>query len=71
GGRPWDEEAKEVLGKLKPIIYVDKWSMAQLVIHSNKDYRLPDTNGIGAFHVLQQRSVATRLVIFPGENHWV
>ncbi|KAI0252345.1 hypothetical protein BJV78DRAFT_1124813, partial [Lactifluus subvellereus] len=76
GGRPWDEEAKEVLGKFNPINYVDKWSTAQLVIHGSKDYRLPETDGIGAFHALQQcaylrRGVATRLVIFPDENHWV
>jgi len=71
GGRPWDEEAKEVLAKFNPIHYVDKWSTPQLVIHGSKDYRLPETDGIGAFHALQQRGVATRLVIFPDENHWV
>lgn len=25
-----------------------------LIVHGSKDYRLPDTEGIGAFHVLQQ-----------------
>ncbi|KAH9980333.1 alpha/beta-hydrolase [Lactifluus volemus] len=71
GGRPWDKEAKEVLEKFNPINYVDKWSTPQLVIHGSKDYRLPETDGIGAFHALKQRGVATRLVIFPDENHWV
>jgi len=71
GGRPWDEEAKLVLEKYNPINYVHKWSTPQLVIHGSKDYRLPETEGIGAFHALKQQGVPTRLVIFPDENHWV
>lgn len=34
--------------------YVHKWSTPQLIIHGSKDYRLPETEGIGAFHALQQ-----------------
>ena len=26
---------------------------------------------VGAFHVLQQKGISSRLVIFPDENHWV
>ncbi len=37
-----------------PINFVDKWSTPMLVIHGSKDYRLPETDGIGAFHALQQ-----------------
>ncbi|KAI0304472.1 alpha/beta-hydrolase [Multifurca ochricompacta] len=71
GGRPWEREAKEILEKYNPINYVHKWSTPQLVIHGSKDYRLPETDGIGAFHALKQQGVPTRLVIFPDENHWV
>ncbi|KAH9969542.1 alpha/beta-hydrolase [Russula dissimulans] len=71
GGRPWDEEAKLVLDKFNPINYVHEWSTPQLIIHGSKDYRLPETDGIGAFHALKQLGVPTRLVIFPDENHWV
>lgn len=71
GGRPWDSEAKAVLEKFNPVEFVDKWSTPQLVVHSSKDYRLPETDGIGAFHALQQLNVPSRLVIFPDENHWV
>ena len=54
GGRPWDKETKELLEKYNPINYVHKWSTPQLVIHGSKDYRLPETDGIGAFHALKQ-----------------
>ncbi|TBU45806.1 prolyl oligopeptidase family-domain-containing protein [Dichomitus squalens] len=71
GGRPWEPRAQEVIKKFDPINFVDKWETPMLVIHGSKDYRLPETDGIGAFHALQQRGVPSRLVIFPDENHWV
>ncbi|CAK5269924.1 unnamed protein product [Mycena citricolor] len=70
-GRPWDPEAKELLDKMSPHRFVDKWSTPQLLIHGSKDYRLAETESIGAFHALQQLGVPTRLVIFTTENHWV
>ncbi|KAL1744514.1 Alpha/Beta hydrolase protein [Schizophyllum fasciatum] len=71
GGRPWDEHTKKLLDKYSPHLFVHKWSTPQLIVHGSKDYRLPETDGIGAFHALQQRNVPSRLVIFPDENHWV
>ncbi|KAI0822032.1 alpha/beta-hydrolase [Trametes gibbosa] len=71
GGRPWEPRAREVIQKNDPINFVDKWSTPMLVIHGSKDYRLPETDGIGAFHALQQLGIPSRLVIFPDENHWV
>ncbi|KAF7980487.1 hypothetical protein HWV62_37978 [Athelia sp. TMB] len=71
GGRPYDEKAKAIIDKFSPSNYVSRWSTPQLIVHGSKDYRLAETEGIGAFHALQQRGVPTRLVIFPDENHWV
>ncbi|GBE85069.1 Dipeptidyl-peptidase 5 [Sparassis crispa] len=70
-GRPWEPEAKATIAKYDPANFVHRWSTPQLVIHGSKDYRLPETDGISAFHALQQLSVPSRLVIFPDENHWV
>ncbi|KAF9013539.1 alpha/beta-hydrolase [Cyathus striatus] len=55
----------------EPANYVHKWSTPQLLVHGSKDYRLPETESIGAFHALQQLGVPSRLVVFPDENHWV
>jgi len=71
GGRPWDAKAKRLSEKMSPSNFVHKWSTPQLLIHGSKDYRLPETESIGAFHALQQLGVPSRLVIFPDENHWV
>ncbi|KAF8903097.1 Alpha/Beta hydrolase protein [Gymnopilus junonius] len=71
GGRPWDAKSKKLSEKYSPANFVHKWSTPQLLIHGSKDYRLPETESIGAFHALQQLGVPSRLVVFPDENHWV
>ncbi|KXN88269.1 Dipeptidyl-peptidase 5 [Leucoagaricus sp. SymC.cos] len=71
GGRPWDRKSKKLSNEYSPSNFVHKWSTPQLLIHGSKDYRLPETDGIGAFHALQELGVPSRLVIFPDENHWV
>jgi dipeptidyl aminopeptidase/acylaminoacyl peptidase len=54
GGRPWDPAAFEASRKYSPAYTVAKWSTPQLTIHSSKDYRLPEGDGIAVFHALQQ-----------------
>lgn len=71
GGRPWEPKSKKLSELYSPTNYVNKWSTPQLLIHGSKDYRLPETESIGAYHALKQLGVSSRLVIFPDENHWV
>ncbi|EFQ34722.1 prolyl oligopeptidase [Colletotrichum graminicola] len=42
-----------------------------LVIHSEKDYRCPITEGIAAYNTLQSQGVKSRFLIFSDECHWV
>jgi dipeptidyl aminopeptidase/acylaminoacyl peptidase len=69
GGTPWDSPEK-----------IDRWSPSRqakglrtptLVIHGDKDYRVPVTQGLELYGVLQAKGVPSRLVVFPEENHWV
>ncbi|EIM85929.1 alpha/beta-hydrolase [Stereum hirsutum FP-91666 SS1] len=71
GGVPHEPRARAIIEKYNPRNFVNHWSTPQLIIHGSKDFRLPDTEGIGAFHALKQRNVPARLVVFPDENHWV
>ncbi|KAG2757920.1 alpha beta-hydrolase [Suillus brevipes Sb2] len=71
GGRPWDPAALEASQKYNPAYTVAKWSTPQLTIHTSKDYRIPESDGIAAFHALQQLGVPSRLLIFTDENHLV
>ena len=42
-----------------------------LVIHGQRDLRVPVNHGIELFQTLLVKGVPTRLVYFPDENHWV
>ncbi|KAF2863361.1 alpha/beta-hydrolase [Piedraia hortae CBS 480.64] len=54
-----------------PYDFIDNWSTPQLVIHSELDYRVPITEGLAAFNVLQTRGVESEFLTFSDENHWV
>jgi dipeptidyl aminopeptidase/acylaminoacyl peptidase len=57
--------------KHNPATQVTEWQTPMLVIHGEKDYRVPPEQGIAAFTALQRRGIPSQLLIFPDENHWV
>ncbi|KAK4647771.1 uncharacterized protein QC761_104280 [Podospora bellae-mahoneyi] len=64
-------ENKEGYQKWDPANHLNEWATPELIIHSELDYRLPVTEGLAAFNVLQAKKVPSRLLVFPDENHWV
>jgi dipeptidyl aminopeptidase/acylaminoacyl peptidase len=54
-----------------PLDFVSKWRTPMLVVHGEQDFRIPYSQGIGAFTALQRRGIESRLLVFPNENHWV
>jgi dipeptidyl aminopeptidase/acylaminoacyl peptidase len=70
GGKAYYEDPA-VFEKWNPVNHVTAWKTPQLVITSEKDFRIPDTQGIAAFTALQRRDIPSRLLIYPDENHWV
>lgn len=59
--RRWDPSAPE---------RILQWDTPMLVIHSDHDYRLPVSEGVALFNVLQERGIPSRFLNFPDENHW-
>lgn len=57
--------------KHNPLLHVANWKTPNLIIIGDKDYRVPYTQGLGAFTALQRRNVPSRLLRFPDENHWI
>ncbi|MDX2412471.1 MAG: S9 family peptidase [Woeseiaceae bacterium] len=57
--------------KYNPVNHVAEWQTPMFVIHGQLDYRVPVTQGIGAFTALQRRGIASKFLYFPDENHWV
>jgi dipeptidyl aminopeptidase/acylaminoacyl peptidase len=60
---------REAYEKWDPARFVDEWATPQLIVHSELDYRLPITEGLAAFNVLQAKKVPSKLLMFPDENH--
>lgn len=54
-----------------PIRYVDNWATPHFVVHSDNDYRLPVSEGILLFNLLQVKGVPSRFLNFPDETHYV
>lgn len=42
-----------------------------LVIHGQRDLRVPVNHGMELFNTLQVRGVPSKFVYFPDENHWI
>ncbi|KAK0734989.1 Alpha/Beta hydrolase protein [Lasiosphaeria miniovina] len=57
--------------KWDPARFVNEWATPQLIIHNELDYRLPITEGLSPFNILQSKGIPSKLLMFPDENHWV
>ncbi|CAI6341316.1 unnamed protein product [Periconia digitata] len=64
-------EPSATYDKWNPFNHIANFSTPQFVIHNTLDYRLPESDGIGLFNVLQSKGVPSRFLNFPDENHWV
>ncbi|KAK0731257.1 Alpha/Beta hydrolase protein [Lasiosphaeris hirsuta] len=62
-------ENREGYEKWDPAQHINSWATPQLIIHSELDYRLPITEGLAPFNVLQSKGIPSKLLMFPDENH--
>ncbi|KID88060.1 dipeptidyl peptidase [Metarhizium guizhouense ARSEF 977] len=69
GGTLW--ENRETYARWDPSLHCQNWKTPMMVLHNELDYRLPISEGLAMFNVLQARKVPSKLVVFPDENHWI
>lgn len=69
GGEPWD--GIEEIDRYNPARYAKGFETPMLVLHGERDYRVPATQGLECYGVLKAKGVPARLVYFPDENHWI
>jgi dipeptidyl aminopeptidase/acylaminoacyl peptidase len=67
----WTPEQQQVFRTGSPHYAAGNFKTPTLVIHGQRDLRVPVNHGIELYHVLLQQGVPTRLVYFSDENHWV
>ena len=71
GGAASDPAAIEVTERWNPVRFVQNWRTPMLILHGEKDFRIPYSQSLGMFNALQRRNVPSRLVMYPDENHWI
>ena len=71
GGAYWQTPQPTSYAKFNPQKFVGNWDTPILVIHSEKDFRVPIGEGMQAFQAAQLRNVPSRFLYLPEEGHWV
>ena len=73
GGPYWDKSNKAAQRSygFSPHLFVDKWDTPILIIHGEKDFRIPFTQGMGAYNAAVLKGIPAQFLFFPEENHWV
>jgi len=67
-GIPW--ETKD-FDKFSPHKYAKNFKTPTLVIHNERDYRVPFSEGMQLFTTLQRKGIPSKMLYFPDEGHWV
>lgn len=70
-GAYWEANPPVSYEKHSPHKYVGNWDAPMLVIHSEKDFRVPVSEGIQAFQAAQLQNIPSQFLYFPNEGHWV
>lgn len=71
GGPYWEDPQPESYQKFSPHSLVGNWDTPILVIHGEKDFRVPINQGIEAYNAAQLQDIPSRFLYFPNEGHWV
>ena len=71
GGPYFEPAAAANYERNNPVNFVQNFRTPMLVLHGERDFRIPYSQSLGLFNALQRRNIPSRLVVFPDENHWI
>jgi len=69
GGEPWDR--LDAIDRWNPARFAKGFASPMLVIHGERDYRVPHTQALAVYNIYKAKGIDARLLFFPDENHWV
>jgi dipeptidyl aminopeptidase/acylaminoacyl peptidase len=69
GGEIWEDIG--AMERWSPVRFASGMNTPMLVVHGERDYRVPVGQGLLAYGVLKAKGVPARLLYFPDEGHWV
>ncbi|MDN4165835.1 S9 family peptidase [Cytophagales bacterium LB-30] len=70
-GPYWSKPKPVSYTQFSPHNLVGNWDTPILVIHGEKDFRVPINQGMEAFNAAQLQGIPSRFLYFPEEGHWV
>ena len=70
-GAYWQQPTPKSYDKFSPHKFVNDWDTPILIIHNEKDFRVPLNQGMEAFTAAQLKGIPSRFLYFPDEGHWV
>jgi dipeptidyl aminopeptidase/acylaminoacyl peptidase len=70
-GAPIWETGKGQWFDQSPIRYSTSWKTPMLITQGELDYRVPLSESMTTFKLLQRLKVPARFVLFPDEGHWI
>jgi dipeptidyl aminopeptidase/acylaminoacyl peptidase len=65
----WWAEGKKSIEKWDSSSFVDNWTTPMMIVHNEKDFRHPITEGVAAFNVSQERKIESAFLTFEDEGH--
>ncbi len=68
-GTPWEKPNE--YAKFSPHTYAKNFHTPNLIIHGEKDFRVPVTEAMQLFTTLQRKGIPSKFLYFPDEGHWV
>jgi len=71
GGSYWQTPTPKTYEQFQPIDFVRNWDTPILVIHNEKDFRVPLNQGLEAFAAARLQNIPAKFLCFPDEGHWV
>ncbi len=71
GGPYWNDPQPKMYSEFSPHKFIRNWDTPILVIHCEKDFRVPVSEGMQAFQAAQLRQIPSRFLYFENEGHWV
>ncbi len=70
-GPYWSQTGSSNNYESSPHKFIKNWDTPILIIHNEKDFRVPLGQGMEAFTAAQIKGVPSRFLYFPDEGHWV
>ena len=70
-GKPWEEEARNIMIRQSPLTYAGNVTAATLFIHGEVDQRVPYSEAEQMFVALKKNGVPAKMIVYANMPHGI